>query len=192
MDVTVEDRTFRKEDLAGAPLPKGVYESCTFEGCDFSGADLARLRLIGCVFEGCNLSLARIDAAAFRDVVFRDCKMLGLPFHHCGGFGQSFRFERCLLDHASFHGLPVARTVFQGCRLHEVDFSAADLTGASFAGCDLTGAVFDRTVLEKADLRTAVGYSIDPERNRLKKAKVSLSEVAGLLGKYGLTIDPRS
>ncbi len=38
--------------------------------------------------------------------------------------------------------------------------------------CDLNRAVFDNSILEKADFRTSLNYSIDPELNRIKKAKI--------------------
>jgi uncharacterized protein YjbI with pentapeptide repeats len=73
--------------------------------------------------------------------------------------------------------------------LQQVDFTEADLSGADFADCDLLQATFDNTILEKADLRTAVNFSIDPERNKLKKAKFTTAGLAGLLDKYNLLID---
>jgi hypothetical protein len=53
----------------------------------------------------------------------------------------------------------------------------------------LTGARFENTIIEKADLRTSYNYSIDPENNRIKKAKFSLAQIAGLLDKYNIEID---
>jgi uncharacterized protein YjbI with pentapeptide repeats len=70
-----------------------------------------------------------------------------------------------------------------------VDFTAADLSQAVFDACDLADALFDRTVLEKADLRGALHYSIDPETNRVKKARFSPEGLRGLLGKYDIIID---
>ncbi|WP_086936325.1 pentapeptide repeat-containing protein [Chamaesiphon minutus] len=58
-----------------------------------------------------------------------------------------------------------------------------------FENCDLTDAIFQYTILEKADFRTAYNYSIDPELNRIKKAKFSRSGIAGLLDKYDIDID---
>jgi fluoroquinolone resistance protein len=58
-----------------------------------------------------------------------------------------------------------------------------------FDNCDLTRATFDRSVLEKADFRTSYNYSIDPENNKIKKAKFSLLGVSGLLDKYDIAIE---
>ena len=58
-----------------------------------------------------------------------------------------------------------------------------------FRECDLAQAVFDQTILEKADFRTAFNYAFDPEKNRLKAANFSLSGLAGLLQKYQINIE---
>jgi hypothetical protein len=50
-------------------------------------------------------------------------------------------------------------------------------------------AVFDNTILEDADLRTAENYSIDPENNYIRKAKVASEALPGLLEKYDLEIE---
>jgi fluoroquinolone resistance protein len=80
------------------------------------------------------------------------------------------------------------KAVFSNCSLHEVDFTETDLSQAVFENCDFAGATFDQTILEKVDLRSSHHYIIDPENNRLKKAKVSSAELAGLLQKYELDI----
>ena len=77
---------------------------------------------------------------------------------------------------------------FKNSQLHEVDFSECDLTSAVFDNCDLLNATFDRTIIEKADFRTAYNYSIDPDNNRIKKARFSKSGIAGLLQKYDIQI----
>jgi len=53
----------------------------------------------------------------------------------------------------------------------------------------LAGAIFENTILEKADFRTSLNYSIDPENNRIRKAKFSILEISGLLDKYDIEID---
>ena len=44
-------------------------------------------------------------------------------------------------------------------------------------------------MLEKADFRGAINYSIDPELNQLKGASFSTAGLGGLLGKYGIRIE---
>jgi len=42
---------------------------------------------------------------------------------------------------------------------------------------------------EKADFRTAYNFSIDPEVNKINRAKFSSMNLAGLLSKYDIEID---
>jgi len=70
-----------------------------------------------------------------------------------------------------------------------VDFTECDLTGSIFENCDLTNATFDNTIIEKVDFRTAFNYSINPELNRIKKAKFSIQGISGLLSKYDIDIE---
>jgi uncharacterized protein YjbI with pentapeptide repeats len=81
------------------------------------------------------------------------------------------------------------KTKFAQCEMHEVDFTQTDLNLAVFVDCDLMGSTFEQTNLEKADLRGAFNFSIDPELNKLKKAKVTQNCLAGFLHKYDLLID---
>lgn len=115
--------------------------------------------------------------------------MLGLRFDNCNEFGLSFSFEGCQLIHSSFYKTGLKKTIFRDCQLQEIDFSEADLTSALFDNCNLQHATFDSTILEKADLRTSFNFSIDPELNRIKKAKFSLSGITGLLDKYEIEIE---
>ena len=73
--------------------------------------------------------------------------------------------------------------------MNEVDFTNTDLSGAFFDDCDLMNSTFEQTNLEKSDLRGAHHFSIDPELNKIKKAKVSQASIAGFLHKYDLIID---
>jgi uncharacterized protein YjbI with pentapeptide repeats len=114
--------------------------------------------------------------------------MVGLHFEDCHAIFFDAHFADCVLDLSSFFRRKLGGNTFAGCSLKEVDFTEADLEGASFTGADLQGAVFDQTNLEKSDFREAIGYVIDPERNRLKKAKFDLAGLPGLLGKYDLSI----
>jgi fluoroquinolone resistance protein len=53
----------------------------------------------------------------------------------------------------------------------------------------MAGAIFENTILEKADFRTAYNYTIDPVQNRIKKAKFSVTGIAGLLSRYDIAIE---
>jgi fluoroquinolone resistance protein len=58
-----------------------------------------------------------------------------------------------------------------------MDFAESDLSHSVFANYDLDGSIFDNTNLEKADLRSAFNYNIDPDKDRIRKAKFSLDGV---------------
>ncbi|HWY33074.1 MAG TPA: pentapeptide repeat-containing protein, partial [Nitrosopumilaceae archaeon] len=88
-----------------------------------------------------------------------------------------------------FYKTKLKKTAFKNSTIQEADFSECDLTNAIFENCDLTGATFVNTNLEKADFRTSFNYSIDPELNRIKKAKFSLHGIVGLLDKYDIEIE---
>ena len=182
-------KTFDKIDFTEKPLPKDEYENSIFIMCNFSNSDLSDIKFIDCEFIGCDLSMAKLENTALRDVKFKDSKMLGLQFDTCHEFGLSFSFENCLLNHSSFFKTKQNKIIFKDSQLQEVDFSECDLSGSLFDSCDLAGAVFKNTILEKADFRTSFNYSLDPEHNRIKKAKFSLSGAVGLLDKYNIIIE---
>lgn len=184
-----EDKTFDKIDFTQNPLPKGEYENCTFINCDFSNANLSEIKFSETEFRGCNLSLVKLHQTALRDIKFKECKMLGLEFGNCSQFGLAVNFEDCNLTHSSFLEMKIRKTIFKNCQLHEVEFSESDLSGSYFDNCDLQNAIFENSILNKADLRTSFNYSINPEVNRLKKAKFSLSGLPGLLDQYELEVD---
>ncbi|MHB9054800.1 MAG: pentapeptide repeat-containing protein [Paludibacteraceae bacterium] len=185
----ISEKIFEKIDYQNNPLAKGEYENCHFRNCDFSNRDLSTYRFIDCEFLECNLSLAKLEKAAFLNILFKDSKMLGFDFDDCSKFGLSFRFENCILNHSTFYKLKIKNTVFKNVQLHETDFTESDLTSSVFENCDLSGAAFDYTILEKADFRTSFNYSIDPARNRMRKAKFSTDGISGLLNEYDIVIE---
>jgi len=187
--VFIDNQTYDKADFKANPLKKGEYESCTFKNCNLSEADLSGMRFIDCNFLNCNLSLAKLSKTALQDIKFKDCKMLGLRFEHCDKFNLSVGFENCQLNHSTFYQLKLKKTIFRNTQLQECDFTEADLTAAIFDECDLAKSTFENTNLEQADLRSADNYSIDPELNRVKKARFSVQGLPGLLGKYDISIE---
>lgn len=115
--------------------------------------------------------------------------MLGIVFADCSPFLLSFSFNGCNLSYSSFYKLKIHNTQFANCNMQETDFTSADVTAASFDGSIFAGAMFDNTTLEKADLRTAIGFSIDPENNRINRAKFSVDGLQGLLHKYNIEVE---
>lgn len=183
------DTKFERIRFDENPLPKGEYENCTFVNCDFAKVNFFEWVFVDCVFVDCDLSLAQLNHAAFREVQFKDCKMLGLAFEKCNDFGLSFSFDTCNLNHSSFYKLKIKKTVFKNCQMEAVDFTETDLMGSILENCLLHQAVFDRTNLEGCDFRASYQYIIDPQINKVKKAKFSLDGVGGLLKVFGVLIE---
>jgi len=169
--------TFEKIDFTEKPLARGEYEECIFLQCNFSDSDLSNIHFYDCSFRGCNLSLAALSNNTMSDVKFRDCKLLGLHFELCNPIMFSVSFEKCILNLSSFYNLKMKKTIFLECSLRECDFTG------------LLGARFDSTTLEKADLRWAKNFAIDPEMNKITKAKFSKEGVMGLLYKWDIVIE---
>ncbi len=182
------EKTFER---VNAP-EKGEYELCVFKSCDLSNADLSGNKFIECQFVDCNLSNALIRDVILRDVSFNGCKMLGLMFNTCNSFGFSVGFNGCILNHSSFYQKKMKGTAFKNSKLQESDFTESDLTNAVFENCDLLNAAFEKTILEKTDFRTSFNYSINPDLNKIKKARFSLSGIEGLLRHIDIEIDKHS
>jgi uncharacterized protein YjbI with pentapeptide repeats len=184
-----ENKIFDKVDYTASPLARGEYENCTFKNCNFYGSDLSNIIFRECLFDGCDLSLAAFKNTTLNDIRFVNCKLLGIQFQECNSFLLSFGFENCILKLSVFYKLKLKKISFINCNLQEADFTETDLTGAIFENCDLYRTVFFGTTLEKADFRSSFNYSLDPERNRIKKARFSRLGVTGLLDKYNIEIE---
>lgn len=186
---TIEDRTITGI-TPDKPQPFAQeYSRCIFTGCDLGGMKLTGIIFSECEFRGCNLALANVSGSSFRSVTFTGCKLTGVRFGESDPFLFTASFQDCILERASFHRMKIKKTEFTKCRLKEADFAEADCSGVLFDLCDLERTVFDRTNLERADLRTAFNYAIDPDNNRMAKAKFSVSGIAGLLDKYDIIIE---
>jgi uncharacterized protein YjbI with pentapeptide repeats len=92
------------------------------------------------------------------------------------------KFENCDLNLAVFFKRKLKKTRFINCNLQETDFTESELNEAVFDNCDLQRAIFHKTNLEKADFRTSYHYSIDPEQNRIKKARFSKNGLEWIVG----------
>lgn len=183
--MNTEYENLNAEELSGSE----EYEKCTFVKCDLSSGDLGDMKFIDCTFQACNLSMSVLRNTMFMNVKFNDCKMLGLHFLNCNPFGLSMSFDHCILNYSSFHMVDLRNTNFNHTSLLEVDLAKANISGSVFDECDLQDALFDRTNCEKADFRYALNFRIDPENNRIAKAKFSTFGLAGLLCKYDIEID---
>lgn len=184
-----EDQVYEFSSSDPVQLSPGTYEGCRFIQSNLSGTNLSAFRFIECEFHHCNLDRIELINTSLSEVKFMDCKMMGISFEHCHRVLFTPYFEHCSLNFSSFFERKMPGVVFKDCNLTEVDFSNAILSDAIFSGSDFTNTRFDNTTLGKADFRGAFNFSIDPEKNNLKKARFSLETIHGLLYKYGLQIE---
>ncbi|MBP2832652.1 pentapeptide repeat-containing protein [Aquimarina sp. U1-2] len=188
MNHSIFDQTFKNDHFSGKKLPARAYDNCTFLNCDFTATNMSTVTFLECNFDTCNFDSTMLKETSFQGVVFKASKMLGVNIGSCNDFMFSAKFEDCNLDYSSFYGFTMKNTIFHNCSLKEADFTDADIVGSTFHDCDLAKAIFENTNAEKVDFSTAKNFTIDPEMNKLKKAKFSTSGLAGLLYKYDLEI----
>ena len=188
MNYITEER-FEDFDFQNKEIKRGQYEYCVFIRCILKDVDLSKFVFIDCEFIDCDLTNANLDRTSFQNVRFKGSKLVGLRFDHCADFALSFDFVECRLDHASFYRKDIKKTNFFDTQLIEVDFTETNLTESVIKNCDLSRSIFNNTILERADLTSSIGFSIDPEVNKIKKARFSLQEVKGLLVKYNIIIE---
>lgn len=184
-----EDQIFERLNYTEVPFQKGEYENCQFVNCNFHGVNLIDNIFRDCIFEDCDLSLCNLTDSTLNDVYFKGCKLVGVQFDWCREFLFSVKFENCDLKLSVFYKRKLKKTHFKNCNLQETDFAEAELAESVFDNCDLQRTIFQRTNLEKVDFRTSYNYSIDPELNRIKKARFSRMGLGGLLDKYGILIE---
>ncbi|UII77334.1 pentapeptide repeat-containing protein [Flagellimonas sp. HMM57] len=187
-DSFIADQEFVGIDYTKNRLPKADYENCIFTNCTFTNAYLDNQNFMECEFVACDLTNANISHTTFKESLFKDSKLIGLRFEDCNEFLLSVQFDNCNLHLTSFYQVGLKGTLFSGCSLLETDFTGTDLTSAKLQNCNLEKAIFFQTILEGADLSTSFNYTIDPEKNQLKKAKFSKNGLSGLLKKYEIKI----
>jgi uncharacterized protein YjbI with pentapeptide repeats len=184
-----ENIIFDRIDFTENKMSVDEYENCRFLNCNFHEVILLNITFRECNFENCDFSLSQLKNTALNDCFFKGCKLLGVQFDECNPFLFSVRFENCMLNLAVFYKMKLKKMRFENCSLQETDFTETDLSFAVFENCDLNRAVFQHSNLENTDFRSAIRYSIDPEINRIKKAKFSRSGIDGLLDKYGIEVE---
>lgn len=184
-----EDLLLERINFTEEAFTKGEYENCMFVNCSFHGINLSNNIFRECTFQDCDLSLCNLTESTLNDISFFGCKLVGVQFDWCRVFLFSVKFENCDLKLSVFYKRKIKKTHFKNCNLQEADFTEAELTESVFDNCDLQRTVFQFTNLEKVNFSTSFNYSIDPEQNRIKKARFSRMGLGGLLDKYGIVIE---
>lgn len=184
-----ESKLFQNIVYSGKETKNREFDNCSFENCDFSNGSFSSCKFIDCVFTNCNLTMVKLKNCQLNNIIFKDSKLLGVNFSECIDFGFLVKINSCVLDYCSFERKKLTKTSFINSSMKDVNFTESNLTSSIFDNCDLSGAAFENTVLEKADLRTSYNYSINPEINRIRKAKFSIYGIIGLLEKYNIIVE---
>jgi uncharacterized protein YjbI with pentapeptide repeats len=164
------------------------FENCTFHHCDFTDCTFQTVAFVDCNFFECNFKDTKINHVSLRGVWFTKCDFTAVNFAMTDQVIYEFHFKDCLLDYTKFYALKLKKMQFINCSMIAVDFMASDLTEVLFDNCNLRRAVFIDTIANKADFSTSYDYTINPEKNKLKKAIFSVEGLKGLLEKYDLII----
>lgn len=184
----IEDQVFVKATASELQHQKATFENCRFVNCNFENGNLSDMIFVECSFEGCNLTLCDVKNTGVQNLNFIDCKLSGVDFSKARDFLFEVHAENCIMDNAIFYQRKNKGTKFTNCSMIETDFTEADLTNVTFDKCNLDRAFFNRTQLKGADFTSSYNFTIDPDRNFLKKAKFSLHGLPGLLSKYDIVI----
>jgi uncharacterized protein YjbI with pentapeptide repeats len=166
------------------------FEQVNFTNCDLQNADFSGFSFEDCTFENCNLSLIQLKNSRVRDNQFKSCKMIGINWTNIDeslNFGNVFTDS--VLDMNNFTGLNISHFEAYKCTFKETWFNQSNLTEAILKECDLSGAFFNATNLSKADLRGSFGYMVDPQYNKITKAKFSLPEAVSLLNGFDISLE---
>lgn len=183
-----EDKTFSSLDLNGKSLKKSQFEEVFFENCHFIESDWQQAQFTDCRFRNCNLSLVNLKGCRLQQVIFEECKIVGLDFCKCEKF-LHVTFRKSILHTCNFTDMKLKGTSFAGSNIREGYFSNTDLSECNFTETDLLGTLFHQCNLTKCDFRQAVNYAIDLRANNGSKAKFSLPEAVNLLKSFDITIE---
>lgn len=179
------DVIFDKLDIPGLAFKEIIFEKCEFNNCDLSSVNLTYCKFINCLFDQCNLSLMEIKNTRFSNVEFVGCKLVGIDWTKAYwprfDFYSQLSFKKSILSGCNFFELKLHESIFEDCRLHDVDFRHAELQKSAITCSDLTNSLFMHTNLESVDFSDSHSFDIDIRQNKIAKAKFSRFEALDLL-----------
>jgi fluoroquinolone resistance protein len=179
--------TILNADFSQHKQEESEYENCTFKNCSFS--DISGITFSDCTFDLCNFSNAKAGLTSIKDCVFSECKLMGVNFSRTKDFGFAAQFNSCNLSYVSFDKKKLNKSAFINCNLHGANFTQADLSKSVIRDCNFLEAIFMQTDLSGVDFTTNTHFLIDPNLNKVKKAKFAAHSLSGLLYLYGIIIE---
>jgi uncharacterized protein YjbI with pentapeptide repeats len=135
------------------------------------------------------MTLTVVTDTVLRRAAFKNSDLRGIDFEAAAEFGFGITCENSRLDNCSFVRRKMKNTLFRGGELRECYFAECDLSGAIFDNCPMNGTTFEHCDLSGADLRTAIGYSVNPLDNRIARARFSEYNLTGLVRPLGVVVE---
>lgn len=174
-------------DFSATKLPDTDFEHCLFKGCTFT--DISGINFSDCEFELCNFSNAKAGATGIKDCRFTESKLMGVNFSRTKDFGFAAHFKGCNLSYASFDKKKLFKSSFLHSNLQGANFTQADLSKCTIQHCNFVESVFMHTDISGVDFTTNNHFLIDPNLNKVKKAKFASHALSGLLYLYDIIIE---
>jgi fluoroquinolone resistance protein len=182
-DVTFADLTLEGGDLSGKE-----FQRCRFLRCKLAESRWTRVKLEDSVFVDCDLTRMTPRELALRTVSFEGTRLMGVDWSEIARLPQ-IAFERCDLRYSSFVKVRLPDIHVVGCLAREANFLEVDLTGADFSDTDLTGATISGCTLVRANFARAQGVLFDPQKNRVRDARISLDTAVLLAQSTGFVVE---
>jgi len=183
------NETFKGLKLSEVDLMGRTFDDCEFSDCEFFDCSFRNAAFSECVFNNCNLSNISLTQTKIGEVLFVECKLVGLNFSGCNKLLFSIKLDKCIVQMCNFSGLKMNDFSFAGSEFKDCDFYEVNLSSADFTKCNLEGSLFELCDLSEADFRMATNYTISPNQNKLKKAKFSMPEVLSFLAPLEIEIE---
>jgi hypothetical protein len=102
-------KTFSNISAINQEICNVEFEGCHFQDCNFTESIFKKCRFIECTFTRCNLSVIKVPQSQFTDVVFDECKLVGVDWTRASWprlvFSVSLKFNKCIINDSSFFGL---------------------------------------------------------------------------------------
>jgi uncharacterized protein YjbI with pentapeptide repeats len=123
--------------FVGAELIRARVNDTLFERCDMSGVILAHAALTRVEFHDCRLSGADLSAGHWRDVSFRETRLVDATFRMSSG--ERVRFEGCDASRADLYATQLPLAYLLNSNFNEAQMSKATLVGARLHGSSFEG-----------------------------------------------------
>lgn len=192
-DLEYDGECFSGIKLVGESIIDCEFVDCEFVDCVFEECLLVKTFLSDCRFTRCTILNLKGEYSTMKYLDFSSCSISGVnwfEFLPGGRLAEPFsRFDKNLLKYNTFANMKLNHFSFLGNEIVRSIFADCVLCDASFNGCDMPDTEFFKCDLRNADFRSASGYKINILENKLKSAKFSYPDVLALLDVLGIKVE---